>query len=123
MRVRGTLIQSAVLSAVRIPNRYLGTLLVRGAALWALARALIIALAMFIAAAANLDAVSATDIALGTNVVLATWRVIMSAALVLVDLYRRHELALLSNLGVTTASAVALGVIPAGLIEVTLLRF
>lgn len=45
------------------------------------------------------------------------WVLLISPALVLIDLQRRKEIALLHNLGVTTRFAVAIGCVPSVLLE------
>jgi hypothetical protein len=91
-------------SAPRIPPRYLKTLLLRGTALWLLGR---------IMGKAALASVSATESA----GLLSGWVVVMTAGLILIDLHRRRELALLHNLGVTTGRAVMLATLPAIVLE------
>ena len=46
------------------------------------------------------------------------WVLLASPALVLIDLHRRKEIALLHNLGVNTRFAVAVGSVPAFVLEV-----
>lgn len=101
----------------RLPLRYGRAILIRGVAFWVLARVMVLALAMFLATITRSDIVGAGDLALGTNTVVAVWAVVMAAALVLLDLHRRHEIALLNNLGVTTSSAVVLGALPSAVME------
>jgi hypothetical protein len=103
--------------AVRLPRRYARMILIRGLALWILARVMVFAIAMFLATMTRSDVLGAGDLLRGANVVVAAWAIAMSAALVLLDLHRRHEIALLNNLGVTTATAVVLGSVPAAVME------
>ena len=87
------------MAVATLPPRLLRTLLLRGATLWFLARLMGMAV---------LAAVSDPS-----SPLLPAWAVVMTATLVLVDLHRRKELALLHNLGITTSSAVVVAATPA----------
>ena len=103
------------------PRRFLGTLLLRGTALWVLSHLMAkLALAMKAASAPGF-AVDAAVIQTHGDPSLPIWSLVMSATLMLVDLLRRKELVLLNNLGVATAGAVMVGVLPAIVGEVLLL--
>ena len=104
---------SLALLILRLPKRFLRTLLLRGVVLWFLAR--IMALVV-IAWAADVSGVDLSDM----SAPLPAWTLPACAALVFVDLRRRKEVVLLHNLGVTTANAVAFGTIPSVLIEATI---
>jgi hypothetical protein len=96
---------------VRIPPGFLRQLLLRGLAVWMLARLVALLVVEVMRAMAGdkamLEGVAAHP---GSMVVVA-------AALMLVDLHRRKELMLLNNLGVATSHAVFVGSIPALLFE------
>jgi hypothetical protein len=96
-------------------------LLLRGTAIWALARLMVRALYMAIAAMA--DAETAAAFTHGNPAVLTGWTLALSVALVLVDLHRRREVTLLNNLGVFTSHAVMLGAVPAVVLESALVIF
>jgi hypothetical protein len=51
------------------------------------------------------------------------WTLLMLPSLMLADLWRRKELALIHNLGITTPGAVIVGSIPALMLEAALLMF
>ena len=104
----------------RIPGRYSRTLLVRGMAIWALARLVVHALYLIIASSA--DSETAAAFTNGSPVILALWSLVLSAALVRVDLHRRHEVSLLNNLGVITLHAILVGTVPAVVMETVLAR-
>ena len=89
-------------------------------AVWLLARAGVMALYMFIAASARRSPDVAAAFTNGNAIVLAGWTVVLSAVIVRFDLYRRHEIALLNNLGVLTWHAIVLGTLPAVVMETTL---
>jgi hypothetical protein len=93
---------------LRLPPRYLRTLLLRGAALWLLAR--LMGKAAFAAAAAE-----------DGGVLIPIWVLVMAVSLTFVDLLRRKELSLLHNLGVTTGGAVLAGSLPAAVMETLLM--
>ena len=96
---------------MRIPTRYLVHLLVRGVAIWLLARlAALIVLEVMRSMARNAAQLNDISVHPGATVVVA-------AALVLADLHRRKETMLLRNLGVATGIAVLIGTIPAVLFE------
>ena len=101
----------------RIPVRYLRTLLYRGIAVWLLARVGVEALYRFIAASAGRDSEMAAALTNGSPFILAAWTLVLSAVLMRLDLYRRHEVALLNNLGVLTSHVVLLGTLPAVVLE------
>ena len=103
--------------AARLHRRYARAILIRGVALWMLARVMVFAMAMFLATMSRSDLLGAGDLLRGTNIIVAAWAMLVSAALVLLDLHRRHETALLNNLGVTTSTAVGLGSVPAAVME------
>ena len=67
-------------------------------------------------AAAVIAAAKAQGFEVGDELV-PVWVVLTSPALVLLDLQRRKEITLLHNLGVNTRFAVAVGSIPAFLLE------
>ena len=102
----------------RLPPRYLRTMLLRGAALWLLAHLMVAALGA-LARLQGLQAFAAAALESG-GAVIPAWVLIISALLVLVDLHRRQETFLLHNLGVTTASAVLAGSVPAAFMETLL---
>lgn len=108
----------------RIPFHYSRVLLLRGLAVWLLARVGVEALYRFIAASAGRDSEMAAALTHGSPVILAAWTVVLSAILIRFDLYRRHEVTLLNNLGVLTSHVVLLGTVPAVVMEtaVTILR-
>lgn len=117
---RATAEHPQVHRGVRLPIRYSATLLLRGLVIWALARLMVVALNLFIAASARRD-LEITRVFTQINpAVLAAWTLALSVALIRVDLYRRHEVALLNNLGVITSHAVALGIVPAVVTEVAM---
>jgi hypothetical protein len=91
-------------------------LLVRGTVLWFLARLMAIAI-MAAARAANGEAAA---LYINWNTV-SVWTLLMLPGLMLVDLRRRKELALLHNLGVTTHGAVIVAIIPGIVLEAGLL--
>jgi hypothetical protein len=104
-------------STSKLPLRFLRTLLLRGSAVWLFARFM---------AAAVIAAAKAQGFDTGDALV-PVWVLLTSPALVLIDLQRRKEIALLHNLGVTTRFAVAIGSVPTFLLEavvavVTLVR-
>lgn len=78
-------------------------MLLRGTALWLLAR-------LMGKAVLAAGAVSVAPL-------LSPWVVLMTASLTLVDLHRRRELALLHNLGITTTRVVVTATIPALVLE------
>ena len=88
---------------VRIPTTLLRRLVLRGAFIALLARLM---------GTAVLAAGGQTAAPL-----LPAWVVVMTAILVLVDLHRRRELALLHNLGITTSRAVMIAAVPALTLE------
>ena len=94
------------------------TLLVRGWVIWAVAR--IMGLVLYLLIAASADREMAAAFTQGNPVVLMGWTLALTAALVRVDLQRRHEVALLNNLGVFTSHAVTVGVVPALVMETAL---
>lgn len=104
--------------APAIPTRYSRTLLLRGVVLWAVSRLMVKVLYMFISANAGSETTSAFT--QGNPLLLTAWTLVLTAALVRLDLYRRHEVALLNNLGVITSHAVAVGTVPALLLETAL---
>ena len=105
-------------SATRIPGRYARILLLRGLALWLFARLMVMVVYAFMATSYR----DTADLFTQPNpLVMATWTMALSAALVRIDLYRRHEVSLLNNLGVVTVHVVVLGTMPAALMETTLL--
>lgn len=99
----------------RIPVRYARTLLIRGLVIWAVARLAVQALYLVIASSADQE--TAAAFTHGNPTILAVWTVVLSAALVRLDLYRRHEIDLLNNLGVPTSHVILLGVLPAVVME------
>ena len=80
--------------------------MLRGASLWFLARLM----GKAVLAAGGVTAAP----------LLPTWVIVMTAGLILIDLHRRKELALLHNLGVTTLRAVFITTLPAMALEATL---
>ena len=84
-------------------------------AIWILARLSVQALYLVIASSADRD--TAAAFTNGSPIIIAAWTVVLSAALVRLDLYRRHEIALLNNLGVLTAHVIVLGTLPAVVME------
>lgn len=108
------------LAGTRIPLRYSRTLLIRGMAIWILVRLGVLALYTFIAASGGPSPDVAAAFTYGNPVLVTAWTVVLSAVLVRFDLYRRHEIALLNNLGVLTSHAIALGTLPAVVMECTL---
>ena len=100
---------------MRIPIRYFLTLLVRGVAIWLLSR--LVVKALYSVIASNADSETAAAFTMGNPLILAGWTLVLAATLVRVDLYRRHEISLLNNLGVVTSHAVLLGTLPAVVIE------
>lgn len=101
----------------RLPGRYARMLLIRGMAIWVSARLMVLALYVFVAASSRRSPDVAAAFTNGNPLVLAGWALALSAALVRVDLYRRHEVALLNNLGVITSHATLLGTLPAVVME------
>lgn len=84
----------------------------RGAVLWFLSRLMAKGMMSY----ANVESGAS-----GTLV--PVWTLLMLPSLMLADLWRRKELALLHNLGVTTHAAVLVATIPALVIEAALLVF
>ena len=105
---------------MRIPARYVRTVLLRGLAVWVLSRLGVKVLYMFIGDSAGRDSEMAAALTNGSPVILAAWTLVLSAVLIRFDLYRRHEVALLNNLGVLTTHVVILGALPAAVIETAL---
>jgi len=106
---------------MRIPVRFSRTLLIRGMAIWALSRLMVQALYMVIASnSGNETAAAYTN---GNPIILAGWTLVLAASLVRIDLHRRHEVALLNNLGVVTSHAILLGTVPAVVMEVVMTMF
>ena len=105
-----------------IPPRYLRVLLIRGVAIWALSRLIVLAIYRLVAASADRE--TAAAFTAGNPFILAIWTLALSASLVRVDLFRRREIDLLNNLGVTTTHAVVIGTLPAIVMEsaMTMLR-
>ena len=101
--------------APAIPARYLRALLLRGAAVWLIARLMVMALYMSIAASA--PGGTAAAFTNGNALLLSGWTLVLTAALMHLDLHRRHEATLLNNLGVITSRAVILGTVPAVVME------
>jgi hypothetical protein len=102
---------------VKIPGVFLRRLVVRGVAIWLLARiSALLAIAVMQSMMGHSAMMDDVTIHPGATVAVA-------AALVLVDLKRRKELMLLSNLGVMTSSAVLIGTIPALLLEAAYVTF
>ena len=99
-----------------IPAKLLRHLLVRGTILWVLARLTVLG----IGAAATVNRVPGAEQTVAPGPIMSFWGVVVTAALVLVDLQRRKELMLLHNLGVTTQHAIVVGAIPAVMIEMLL---
>jgi len=104
------------MSTVRMPAPFLARLLFRGIILWVLARLSVLALA----AVAREAGISGADQATAPGGILSFWAVVITAALVLVDLKRRKELMLLHNLGVITLHPVLVGMVPALTIEIVM---
>lgn len=102
--------------AVRIPAKFLRHLVLRGTILWVLARLAVLA----IGAAAAVNRVPGAEQTVAPGAIMSFWGVVITAALVLVDLQRRKELMLLHNLGVTTQHATLVGTTPAVTLEVLL---
>ncbi len=71
----------------------------------------------FIAASAGRDSEMAAALTNGSPIILAVWTLVLSAALMRLDLYRRHEVALMNNLGVLTSHVVLVGTLPAIVME------
>jgi hypothetical protein len=94
----------------RLPSIILRALLLRGTAVWLFVRFM---------AAVVISAAKAQGFDVGDELV-PFWVLLASPALVLLDLQRRKEIALLHNLGVTTRFAVAVGTVPTVLCEVVL---
>ncbi|HEX6941629.1 MAG TPA: hypothetical protein VF128_01810 [Gemmatimonadaceae bacterium] len=94
----------------RLPSIILRALLLRGTAVWLFVRFM---------AAVIISAAKAQGFVVGDELV-PFWVLLASPALVLLDLQRRKEIALLHNLGVTTRFAVAVGTVPTVLCEVVL---
>jgi hypothetical protein len=105
-----------LLPTLRIPPRLLRALLLRGVVLWFLAQLVAVA----IMAAARVANGEAAALYINWNTV-SLWALVMLPGLMLVDLRRRKELALLHNLGVTTHGAVIVGITPALVLEAGLL--
>ena len=105
------------LGATRIPIRYVRPLLVRGLAVWILSRMGVEALYRFIADSAGGNSEMAGAFTNGSPIILAAWSVVLSATLMRLDLYRRHEVALMNNLGALTSHVVLLGTLPAVAME------
>jgi hypothetical protein len=103
---------------MRMPVRYSRTLLIRGTAVWVMTRLMVLALYALIAAGA--DAEISAAFTQSNPLVLSGWTLALSAAVMLLDLHRRHEIALLGNLGVLVTHAVALGTVPAVVMETAL---
>ena len=96
--------------ALRLPTRLLRAVLLRGTASWLFARfAAVVVISL--AKEQGLDVGAALT---------PLWALLITPGVVLVDLQRRKEIALLHNLGVTTRFAVAVGTVPALLIETTI---
>ena len=108
----------STLGATRIPVRYARTLLIRGLVIWVLARIVVHVLYLVIASSA--DSETAAAFTNGSPVIRAIWTLVLSAALVRVDVYRRHEVSLLNNLGVITPHAIFVGTVPTIVIETAL---
>ena len=106
---------------MRIPGRYTRTVLLRGVFLWAAARVGVYVSVAFISSMAMSDMVGSRDLLTGANPIVSAWTMALSATLMLIDVYRRHEVMLLNNLGVATASVVMLGAVPAIVIEASLM--
>jgi hypothetical protein len=83
---------------------------VRGTVFWILARLIAKSLMSY----ANVEGGAS-----GTAV--PVWTLLMLPSLMLADLWRRKELALIHNLGITTSGAVIVGSVPALILEVGLL--
>ena len=94
-----------------IPTTLLRALLLRGAALWLLAR---------LSGSAVIAIARAEGLEVGTSL-LPLWTVAAASILVLGDLHRRKELSLLSNLGVSATQAVFVGGLPPVFLEAVLL--
>ena len=94
-----------------LPRPYLRRLILRGVAIWVLAR---IAAFLVIAVMQAMMGHSAMmdDVAVHPGAT-----IFVAAALVFVDFHRRKELMLLNNLGVVTVTAVLVGTMPALLFE------
>lgn len=86
--------------------------------LWLFARLTVIAV---LAAAATSYGGAASPMSEGASALLPLWTPIASSSLLLIDLRRRKELSLLHNLGVATSQAVAVGTMPAIMLEALLL--
>lgn len=93
-----------------IPKRLRRTLLQRGLILWILSR--LVAVGVIAVAASGSGGASAVLVPL--------WTMTMCAVLFIVDLHRRREVLLLQNLGITKGGAVAIGALPAILLEALL---
>ena len=107
---------SRVPGVMRIPARYLGTLLIRGTVIWVLSRLMVVAVYLFIGAGlADRETVDAFT--QGSPAILAVWTPALAMVLIVFDLHRRHEVMLLNNLGVVTAHAVLLGTVPSVVME------
>jgi hypothetical protein len=104
---------------LQFPQAFLRTLLRRGAVLWLVARLAAMAVHAMAVAMYGKSGVVDGDL----SGVLPIWTLALAPCLVYLDLRRRRELMLLHNLGVTTASAIAIGVIPAMLLEAALQAF
>lgn len=105
----------STLGTTRIPVRYARTLLLRGLAIWVLAR--VFAQALYLAIAASADREIAAAFTNGSSLILAIWTLVLSAAIVRIDFYRRHEVVLLHNLGVIIWQAMLMGTLPAVVME------
>ena len=108
----------STLGATRIPVRYVRSLLLRGVAIWALAR--VFAKALYVAIAASADRETAAAFINGSPLILTGWTLVLSAAIVRIDFSRRHEVVLLNNLGVIIWHAMLVGTLPAVVMETVL---
>ncbi len=102
---------------MRIPRRFLRALLLRGTALWFLARGM----AIVIIAWAAQNGGRGVEMSDGAWALLPWWTLAMTPALVLLDLHRRREVLLLNNLGIVTGRAVFIGTIPSFVMEAAML--
>jgi len=75
-------------------------------------------LAISVAAAVDQNSAPGAEQAVAPGPIMSFWGVVITAALVLVDLHRRKEVMLLHNLGVTTQHAILVGTIPAVMLEI-----
>ena len=64
---------------------------------------------------------AAAAVSEGGGVLVPLWTIAVSSTLLLVDLHRRKEFALLHNLGIVTSQAVVVGTVPAIIMEALLL--